>query len=89
MPLWVPQVMLALAIVLTAAAGVWLMINLRAVARLFRGAGEITPGPGPRMASKSTTVLMLVLFNLGWIGSIAIWSWAMSGEANEVVEAGD
>lgn len=87
MPLWVPQTMLALTIIVTAVTGVWLLINLRAVARLFRRSGVIQPGPGPRLASKRTTAMMLVLFNLAWIGSIAVWSWVMTGEANEVVEA--
>lgn len=87
MPLWVPQVLLALAILLTAASGTWLLINLRSVARLFRSTGEIVPGPGRRLASKGTVVAMLIAFNVGWIGSIAIWSWVMTGEANQVVAA--
>ena len=87
MPLWIAQVLLAIAILLTAIAAIWLLINLRAVARLFRNTGEIEPGPGPRRASKRTTLIMLVAFNLGWIASLAIWSWAMTDEANEMVDA--
>ena len=85
MPLWVPQVLLGLAIAVTAASGIWLLINLRSVAGLFRSSGEITPGPGPRMASRARVITMLILFNLGWIASVAIWTWAMSEDASDVV----
>lgn len=88
MPLWVPQVLLALTIVVTAATGIWLLLNLRAIARLFRSSGVVEPGPGPRPPSKRTTAIMLILFNLAWIGSVAVWSWVMTGEANKVVDAG-
>lgn len=89
MPLWIPQTALALAIVLTAASGTLLMINARALARLFRKRPEIEPGPGPRGASRKVVIALLVAFNLGWITTVAIWSWVASGEAEEVVEAPD
>lgn len=89
MPLWIPQVLLAIAIVLTAATGTWLLINLRSVARLFRSTGEINPGPGRRFASKSTVIAMLVAFNIGWIGSVAIWSWALTEDASDVIVTGN
>ncbi len=85
MPLLIPQILLALAILLACAAGVWLMINARSVARLFRSTGLIEPGPGPRLHSKRAVLAVFVAFNLGWIASIAIWSWAMSDEAAETV----
>lgn len=85
MPLWVPQILLALTILITAGTGIWLLINLRSVARLFRSTGEIEPGPGPRPASRSTVLAMLVAFNIGWIGSIAVWSWAMTDDATETI----
>ena len=84
MPLWLVQTSLAVAILVTAASGVWLMINARAVARLFRGTGEIDPGPGPRRASRGTVWAVIVAFNLGWIASVSIWSWAM--DSDNVVE---
>ncbi|AKH43062.1 hypothetical protein FHS61_001239 [Altererythrobacter atlanticus] len=86
MPLYVPQILLALAIMMTAVAGIWLLVNARAVARLFRSTGIIEPGPGPRRASRRAVVVALVAFNIGWIGSIAIWSWAMSDDAPMVVD---
>ena len=80
MPLYVPQIMLALAIVLTAGTGVWLLINARAV-------------PGPRLGRQNpppprgVVLTMLIAFNIGWLGSVAIWSWAMTDEAVQVVDA--
>ncbi|HZF46083.1 MAG TPA: hypothetical protein VEZ26_07090 [Sphingomonadaceae bacterium] len=91
MPLYVPQIMLALAIVLTAGTGVWLLINARAVARLFRHSDIIEPGPRLGRQSppppRGVVLAMLMAFNVGWLGSVAIWSWAMTDEAVEVVDA--
>ncbi|KPL69383.1 hypothetical protein SZ64_15465 [Erythrobacter sp. SG61-1L] len=90
MPLYVPQIALALAILLTAATGIWLLINARAVARLFRRSDIIQPGPalGRQTPPPRRLVLaMLAGFTLGWVGSVAIWSWAMTEEAVEVVDA--
>lgn len=79
MPLWIPQAILALSIIITMATGVWLMLNARAVARLFRSTGFIVPGPGPRLAGRPAVIAALVMFNLGWIASVGIWSWAING----------
>jgi len=87
MPLWVPQVLLALIVAVTAVTAIWLLLNLHAVAWLFRRSGVVEPGPGPRRASRRLTVIMLILFNIGWISSIAVWSWVITGEANEMVDA--
>ena len=80
MPLWIPQVALALAIIVTVGSGLWLMINARAVARLFGRGSEIEPGPGPRTASRGATWAVIAAFNLGWVASVAIWTWAMGTE---------
>jgi hypothetical protein len=58
---------------LTLGSGVWLMLHLRDVARLFRDEPDIAVGPGPRQASKATTWTMLALFNMGWIAALAFW----------------
>ncbi|WP_336978729.1 hypothetical protein [Altererythrobacter fulvus] len=91
MPLYVPQILLALAIVLTAGTGVWLMINARAVARLFRHSDIIEPGPvlGRRRIPPPRGLVMVMLagFAFGAIASVAIWSWAMTEEAVEMVDA--
>lgn len=89
MPLIVPQMMLLLAILLTVGTGLWLMINARSVARLFRNTGFIDPGPTlgrPRQPpSKQLVIAMIVAFNVGWIASVAIWSWAMTDQAAQIV----
>ncbi len=91
MPLVVVQIMLALAILLTAASGLWLMINARSLARVFRKSDVIEPGPSTgrhaRVQPKGRVLAVLVAFNLGWIGAVVIWSWAITQEASEVVEA--
>ena len=58
------------------------------VSRLFRAT---SPGdrerPGPRRATPAAVVAVLILFNAGWIVSIALWLFVMSGDANSVVNA--
>lgn len=88
MPLATTPILLALAILLTAVSGLWLLINARAVARLFRRGG-IEPGPGIRQASRKAALGWLIAFNVGWIACIVIWSFTASGEANEAVETGE
>lgn len=91
MPLAIVQIMLVLAIVVTAASGVWLMINARSVAWLFRKSEAIDPGPNtgrrPHFQSRGRVLAVLVAFNIGWIAAVVIWSWAITEEASEVVEA--
>lgn len=86
MPIWFFPALLALSAVTSLAAGVWLLLHAQAVAVLFRGHGDIVPAPSKPRKSRKSVLLALALFNLGWIASIAIWSFAISGEANEVVE---
>ncbi len=88
MPLIIPQMLLALAVIATFAAGIWLMINARSVARVFRG-NLIDPGPGPRLASRRTVLAIITAFVLGFLASIAIWSWAMTDEAADAVQTGE
>lgn len=77
---------LGIAILITFAAMIFLLLNLRAVASLLRGVGGIAPGPGKRMASRRAILIALVAFNLGWMASVAIWWTVWSGVANEAVE---
>ncbi|WP_188054116.1 MULTISPECIES: hypothetical protein [unclassified Sphingosinithalassobacter] len=85
MPLATFPLLLALCIVVTAVSGIWLMLNARSVAALFRGRTEIVPGPGRRRASRGAVIAMLILFNLGWIGAIAVQWIGWEGAANEVI----
>lgn len=88
MPLEFFPIALFVAIIVTFGAMIYLLLHLRAVAELFRGAGQITPGPG-RHTSRRAIILALVLFTLGGMSSIAIWWTAWSGEANEADAAND
>lgn len=86
MPIWFFPALLALSAVMSLAAGIWLLLHAQAVAVLFRRHGDLVPGPRRARASPGAVWLALALFNLGWIASIAIWSFAISGEANDAVE---
>jgi hypothetical protein len=86
MPMWFFPALLALAAVVALAAGVWLLLHAQAVAVLFRNRGDIVPAPRKPHASRGAVLLALALFNLGWIASVAIWTFAISGEANDVVQ---
>ena len=86
MPIWFFPASLALSIVLSLAAGIWLLLHAQAVSVLFRKRREVVPGPSKSKASPASVWLALALFNLGWISSVFIWTGAISGEANEVVQ---
>ena len=87
MPLWFLPALIALFAVISLAAGIWLLLHLRDVARVFRGdrPGEMVRGPGRRTASSAAVWTALVIFNAGWIACIVIWIFVLSGEANTVV----
>lgn len=90
MPLWFfPALMGALA-TLSLIAGIWLLLHLPDIARLFSGSrpGEIVRGSGRKAASRGAVWLALILFNGGWIACVLIWIFAIGGEANEVVQSG-
>lgn len=86
MPIWFFPALLALSAVVSIAAGIWLLLHAQAVAVLFRRHGDMVPAPRKPRASRGSVLLALLLFNLGWIASVAIWSFVISGEANDVVE---
>jgi hypothetical protein len=85
MPIWFFPALLALSAVTAMASAIWLVIHAQAVATLFRRRGDVVPAPRKARASRGSVWLALALFNLGWMASIAIWTLAMTGEANEVV----
>ena len=89
MPLWFLPALIALFAIASLAAGVWLLLHLRDVARLFRGDrdGEIVRGPGRRRATPAAVLTALLIFNAGWIACIVIWIFVLGGEANTVVDA--
>ncbi|QIG78976.1 hypothetical protein [Stakelama tenebrarum] len=79
--------LLVIAILVTAVTGIWLLLNARSVAALFRGVPDIEPGPGRKRAPRGTTIVMLILFNIGWISAVAIEWTAWNGAANAVTQA--
>lgn len=87
MPLWFLPALIALFAILSLVAGLWLLLHLRDVARVFRGnrPGEMVRGPGRRRATPTAVWVALVVFNAGWIACIVIWVFVLSGEANSVV----
>lgn len=89
MPLWIFPALIALFAVISLVAGIWLLLHLRDVARVFRGdrPGEMVRGPGRRRATPAAVWAALILFNTGWIACIIIWVFVLSGEANTVVSA--
>ncbi|WP_338241739.1 hypothetical protein [Aurantiacibacter hainanensis] len=86
MPLWSAQAIIAFSAVMSLLSGVWLLLNLRAVARTFRGTADLEPGPGPRGPSRGAVWTAFFLFNIGWIASIAVWVWARDDDAPQVIE---
>lgn len=87
MPLWFPPALLALFALVSLAAGIWLVLHLSDVARVFRGnrPGEIVRGPGRSRATPAAVWIALLVFNAGWIACVLMWIFVISGEANTVV----
>lgn len=84
MPLWFLPALIALFAIVSLVAGIWLLLHLRDVARVFRGdrAGEMVRGPGKRRASSTAVWTMLMLFNAAWVACIVIWVFVLRGEAH-------
>lgn len=89
MPLWFFPALIAFFAVVSLAAGIWLLLHLRDVARIFRGEkpGQMVRGPGPRKATPAAVWTAVAIFNGGWIVSIIIWFLVLSGEANTFINA--
>jgi hypothetical protein len=86
MPLAVFPVMLAIAVLVSLGSLVYLIVNARSVADLFRKT-DIVPGPGRPRASRGAILAALVAFNLGWIASIGLYWFTWTGQANDVIES--
>lgn len=89
MPLWFFPALIAFFAVISLTSGIWLLLHLRDLARLFRGdrPGEMVRGPGRKRATPAAVWTALIIFNVGWIACIVIWIAALSGEANALVDA--
>lgn len=89
MSLWFFPALLGLFAAISLAAGLWLLLHMGDVARIFSGRreGELVPGPGRKHASRASVWLALAVFNAAWIASVLIWVFAIGGDANAVVDA--
>jgi hypothetical protein len=90
MSLWTANLIFAAFIIAALGSGIWLLLNLDALARLFAGRGdegEIVPAPRRPPVSRAQTWLMLAIFNTAWIACILIWIYVISGDANALVDA--
>ena len=89
MPLWFLPALIAFFACVSLGAGIWLLLHLRDVARVFRGEkpGQMVRGPGPRRATPAAVWTALVIFNAGWVACAIIWIFVLGGEANTFVDA--
>ncbi|MEL7688374.1 hypothetical protein AAG596_14015 [Citromicrobium bathyomarinum] len=86
MPLWFfPTLMGALATI-SLVAGIWLLLHLPDVARVFRGSrsGEFVRNSGRKFASRGAVWLALILFNGAWIACVVLWIFLPGSDANPV-----
>jgi hypothetical protein len=82
MPLWLYSAAYAAAIVVTLAAGIWLLLHLTAFARTFAGNADIVPSPRRHRASRRAVRVVLAVFGGGLCVSLGMQILAMTGVAN-------
>lgn len=88
MPLWFFPALLGALATISLIAGVWLLLHLPDIARLFsrNRPGGLVRSSGRRAASQGAVWFALILFNGGWIACVLLWIFAIGGDANEVVQ---
>lgn len=89
MPLWFFPALLGLLAIISLTAGLWLLLHMRDVARVFSGKreGELVPGPGGRHASHRAVWIAILVFNAGWIACVLLWLFTIGGDANAIADA--
>lgn len=83
MPLWLFPTLVAVAVIVTLIAGIWLFLHLAAFARTFAGNADIVPSPKPAKASRRTVRVVLAIFALGLLSTLTLQVLALTGLANE------
>ena len=79
---------LGLAILLTSISGIYLLINARGLAAFFSTPeNELAPGPGGRRPPRGRLVVAILVFAGSLVASLAIWSYAGTDAASNVVES--
>jgi len=82
MPLWVFPMVLAIAIVVTMVAGIWLFLHLTAFARMFAGNADIVASPKQPRASRRAVRIALAAFGGGLLLTLTLEILTMTGVAN-------
>ncbi len=85
MPLWFFPALLGLSGVVTMAAGIWLLLHLTALARMFAGRADIVPARARPLASRRTLKRMLAAFLGGGLVTLATLTIVVSGLANALI----
>jgi hypothetical protein len=83
MPLSLFFAVYAVLIVVTLAAGLWLLLHLTALARIVEGRADVVPSPKPPRTSRRTVRLALAAFGGGLLLTVAMQILAMAGVANQ------
>ena len=62
----------AACIVICMGSGIWIMLHLNAVAKLFRGKADLAPSPHPAPHSAGKVWIILAVFVLSLAGTIGL-----------------
>lgn len=72
MPVWIVPFALSICAVASLVAGIWLILHLPAVVRTFGAHFDVVRPRGSRRVPPRRVLLMLAIFNLGWIAAVLI-----------------
>ena len=82
MPIWLFSAVFAVSVVVTLAAGIWLLLHLTALARAADGNADVVPSPKRPRASPRAVRLALAAFGAGLLATVTMQVLAMTGVAN-------
>ena len=82
MPLWLFSTIFAVAVTVTLAAGIWLLLHLTALARTVAGNADVHPSPKRPRASRRAVRLAAAAFGGGLLLTLAMQVLATVGVAN-------
>ena len=82
MPLWLFPTLFAVAASATLISGIWLLLHLTALARIFAGKADVVPSPKAPRAPQRAVKLALAVFVLGTALTLTLQILAMTGVAN-------
>jgi hypothetical protein len=82
MPIWLFSAIFAVSVIVTLAAGIWLLLHLTALARTADGTADIVPSPKRPRASRGAVRLALAAFGVGLLATVTMQILALTGVAN-------